>query len=296
MSDIQEADSQVEVETPVQDNKPAGYGPVDLSNLPDEVREPLENRINYLYSQVKTNERTLGQYKSIAQQQSEKLNELMGGFDKVVDHLYTQEQGQTEAQIRQEVKDAYASGDEEKYHAAQEKLTSFIVDRKLKSKPSPKQEAKPEIQRQPTVAELRAQGLNEGDWTQEDDTYLESWQSEMSNGRELRPWAKEGHPMYPYAYNESMLVFSSPAFEKLTTEQKLQEVDRRMGVSKSTGGQNVMGGNLTTRGKSSKITLTPKQQEIAVRTKFGSKDGAKSDADYIAHYAKQIATLNKKGR
>ncbi len=295
MSDIQEADTQVETTEPVQDNKPAGYGPVDLSNLPEDVRKPLEDRIDYLYSQVKTNERTLGQYKSIAQQQSDKLNELMGGFDKVVDHLYTQEQGQTESQIRQEIKTAYEAGDNDAYMKAQEKLTDFKVDQKLKAKSPPKQEAKPEAQRQPTVAELRAQGMTDGDWSQEDDTYLESWQSEMSNGRELRPWAKEGHPMYPYAYNESMLVFSSPAFEKLTTEQKLQEVDRRMGVSKSTGGQNVMGGNLTTRGKSSKITLTPKQQEIAVRTKFGGSK-AKSDAEHIAAYAKQIETLNRKSR
>lgn len=297
MSDTQEADSQVETQETQNEahSKPAGYDPVDLSNLAPEIREPIEKRFSYLYGQVKNNERNLHQYKSIAQQQSEKLEELMGNFGTVVDHLYSKEQGQTEASIRQEIKAAYDSGDAEKYQAAQEKLMEFKVDQKLKAKPEKTEKPKTqEINKQPTVAELRAEALGDGDWTQEDDTYLESWQNETSNGVDLRPWAKEGHRLYPYAFNEAMLVFSSPAYERLTTEQKLAEVDRRMGVSKS-GGQTVMGGSLTTRGKSSKITLTPKQQEIAVRTKFGGSK-AKSDAEHIEAYKKQIETLNRKSR
>ena len=83
-----------------------------------------------------------------------------------------------------------------------------------------------------------------------------------------------------------------------SAKENLAEVDRRMGIKQNNGGQAVLGGTLTTRGKSSKITLSPQQERIAVKTKFGAKQGAKSDADYIAAYRKQIESVqsSKGGR
>lgn len=69
------------------------------------------------------------------------------------------------------------------------------------------------------------------------------------------------------------------------------EVDRIMGTKQNGGGQTVMGGGLNATGKRSTIKLTPAQERIAVKTKFGAKHGAKSDSDYIAAYRKQIDSI-----
>jgi hypothetical protein len=91
---------------------------------------------------------------------------------------------------------------------------------------------------------------------------------------------------------EMQIVFDEDGdFSHLSFEDKLDELDKRMGTKKQRSGQNsVMGGNFTPRGKSGKVTLTAKQQEIAVRTKFGGPK-AKSDAEHLEAYRKQIERL-----
>lgn len=273
-------------------SKPAGYYPVDPSNA-DPVE--IKNRIDYLYRQVKDNERSLNEYRGIAKSQSEKIEELLGGFGQVVDHIHTKEYTENENNLRYQIRQAYEAGDVNKFEELNEKLLDMKLEKKLQKKPEP-QKQKPEQTRVP-VNQITNDALSVGELTQEDLTYLESWQGEVNGGQKSRPWATEDHPMYPQAYDEMLLVFTNPVYETLTFNQKLEELDRRMGVKKQSGGQTVMGGNLTTRGKTSKITLSPKQQEIAIRTKFGGPK-AKSDADHLEAYRKQLQDMSatKRGR
>jgi hypothetical protein len=85
-------------------------------------------------------------------------------------------------------------------------------------------------------------------------------------------------------------VLRNPNFQNATMEQKMAEVDRRMGVKKSASRQTVMGGGLTGNRKTNKLTLSPKQQEIALKT--GSRD--KSDAEKIDWYRKQLEKVNQR--
>ncbi len=89
-------------------------------------------------------------------------------------------------------------------------------------------------------------------------------------------------------------MFSSARYAHLTIDQKLAEVDKRMGVSKPAARQNVLAGNLTSARKSPKVSLSPKQEQIAIRTKFGGPK-AKSDAEHLEAYRKQIEATKRNG-
>ena len=135
------------------------------------------------------------------------------------------------------------------------------------------------------------------DWprlTPEDARFISQWENERSDdGRPLRPWARnygtvrEPDPDYGHALAETEAVFRSPRFTHLTTEEKMAEVDKRMGVARPGGRQSVMGGGLTGARKSKTIALSPEIERLAIRTKFGGPN-AKDDAEHIEAYRKQI--------
>lgn len=291
--------------TPATEGKPAGYSPVDLSALPDDLRKPVEERLNYMYKQIKTNQKVLGEYKGIAKTQSEKINELMNGMGQVVDHLHTRSIAEEEANTRLALKQAHESGDSDAFLAANEKLAD-IKAQKAAIKNQPKQQPQQkqnQNQNYRSAAEIADDAVADGDMDPVMATAVKTWQGETDErGAPLRPWAQSRtpddplkDPLYRRAYLESAVVFDEDGqFAHLTTEQKLAEVDRRMGVARNTGGQTVMGGGQLTNGrKSVKISITPKQQEIATRLKFGGPK-AKSDADHIEAYRKQIEIVNAK--
>lgn len=272
-------------------DKPAGYHPVDPSTAsPKEVQD----RIDYLYRQVKDQSRHLGEYRTIAQQQSQQINELMSGVNTVVTHLHTKSVAESENDVRQKMQAAFEAGDTKAYLAEQEKLIDLKAQQR--AQPQPKNQTQQQaFAGQPQSA---AQIADQSDTlAPADKTYVSSWQEEKDErGNMIRPWAFDSSPDYRAALTETAAVINNPAFANKTLAEKLEEVDRRMGVKKSPGTQNVMGGGLTPRGKSSKIVLSPAQERIAVRTKFGARDGAKTDADYIAAYRKQIDSVQSKSK
>ena len=124
---------------------------------------------------------------------------------------------------------------------------------------------------------------------------MTAWQEERdARGMPIRPWSQGSHPDFVVAEAITKSIFTSPQYQHLTTQQKLAEVDKRMGVNRNQGGQTVLGGRLTTPTKGSKITLSEEQKKIAIKTKFGSNKSAKSDTEYIEKYKKQIERVNKK--
>lgn len=273
-------------------DKPAGYDPVDLSGLPEDLRAPLEDRFKYLYTQVKTNERekvrldrTLNEFRGVAASQSQKIEELMGGFGEVVNHLENKTINETETSLKQQMRAAYESGDNDKYFEIQDKLDDIRLEKKFAAKT--KKDA-PKQERQQPQTQVEDSGI-----APEDQRVISSWQDERDDsGVMLRPWAINRGTMdnpdkqYLAALAETRAVLMSPLYSDKTMEEKMAEVDRRMGVAKQGARQNVIGGGLTGGRKTTKITLSPKQQEIATRTKFAGP--GKSDADHLEAYRKQI--------
>lgn len=273
-------------ETPATEAKPAGYHSVDVKTAsPEEIQE----RMDYLYRQAKQNTRTQGELRKlekIAEDQSKLISELSTGMGAVVDHLQGKQINESEAEVKRQMKTALDSGDTTAYVEAQDKLMDIKARKNTVQQQKPKSETKEMAYGGEKVG--RADSENVPDLTQQDATYVKSWMEEKDDrGRTFRPWTNEADPEYEAAVAETKSVFMNPRFADKTIDEKLSEIDRRMGVAKQSGGQNVMGGNLTTRSKSNKVTLSPKQQEIAVKTRYGGKS-AKSDADHIEAYRKQI--------
>lgn len=278
------------------ESKPAGYHPVDPETAsPEEVK----NRIDYLYRQVKDQGRHINDYRSIAQQQSDKINELMNGMGQVVDHLQTKSIADMEAEITKKMDSAFESGDIKSYREAQKQIIDLGIKRELSSQQN---QQKPHNQtRQQAYAgmsQISQEAAETGEISQEDNRLVSAWQDETDErGQSIRPWTKTSDPNDPDPDFVKALITSKKVFSEYpnrSIKENLAEVDRRMGVKQNSGGQTVMGGSLNTRAKGGKITLSPQQERIAVKTRFGANKGAKSDAEYIAAYRKQIETVQSK--
>lgn len=266
------------------EGKPAGYDPVDPNTAtPEQVQE----RINYLYRQVKDDKRTLNEYRRIAQQQSQQLAELTNGMGTVVNHLQDKNFADNEAQLAALRQQAWEKGDSKAYDEINDKLIEIKLNKKLTA--TQRQVVQPQ-QQQPAqynnAAEIAQRGVQDGELDPNDARLIAAWQDERDeNGNQLRPWSYSNSPLHMQAAAEAAAVWRNPKFT--TTEQRIAEIDRRMGVAKRTVSPTVMGANLTNRGKSNKVTLTPKQQEIALRM-GGSK---KTDAEKLDWYRKQVESV-----
>jgi len=282
------------VDTQVNNGRPAGYDPIDFKTAsPEQVQE----RFDYVYGQVKNNERalrentrTLSEYQRIAAEQSKIINDLTSGFNGVVNHLQTQTLQETEASLAAAKQEAWEKGDTKAYMEADNKLMDLKIQKSL-----PKQQPQ---QPQPKQYNNAAEIAKEGGLSDEDYRTTETWQNEKDeNGNLIRPWAfnksndpANPSPEYRAALVEASAVLNSPRFAGLTYQQKLAEIDKRMGVQKRGVSQSVLGGGLTGARKTGKLTLTPKQQEIAIKTKYAGPQ-AKPE-EHLEAYRKQIEKVN----
>lgn len=282
------------------DSKPAGYDPVDVKEAsPEEIQQ----RLDYLYKQVKPTQRELKEAKQIMADQSRMIEELSSGMYAVVDHLQTDATGKAEDTLRLQMQQYLEQGNTAAYIEAHEKLTDLKI-KKNQPKQQPPQKNETQKMAYAGAKQVADSALQQDEISTDDARYVETYQSEKDdNGRLLRPWsinksgdANNPDPDFVEALIEARAVFTNKRYASWTMEQKLTELDKRMGVQKPTGGQTVMGGNLTARGKNTKITLSPKQQEIAIRTKYGSSKGAKTDADYMEAFRKQIESVKTGAR
>ena len=280
---------------------------VDLSGLPDEIRRPIEGRINHLTKLMGSQERKfhgeLSQWRDVAEQQSRLIEELQSATVSVVDHLQNKSLDDAESHWKSTMRAAYESGDVNGQMEANDKLIEIRTQKALlkqqqkTQKPQPKQEKKVNGYYPNSAVEIGSHGLSDGDITQEDYRALEAWQEEYDeSGESLRPWAVKGHPKHQQALIEAVAVFKNPQYSKMTFDQKLLEIDRRMGTKKSSNSQSVLRGGLTGAHKMQKITLSPEIERLAIRQKFGGPK-AKSDADHIEAYRKQMELVrSKKGK
>lgn len=285
-----------------QDDK--SYAPrVDLSNLPEDIRTPIEARFTHLSRLMKKQEldaeREKREWRSLAEQQSKQIDDLMNGVGQVATYLHNQNTEATEEQLRKEARAAFEAGDLDKYQTAQDKLLD-IKAQKAAQKIQPKQQPRQQTSTQKqafagykSANELANEAVSDGDLTPQQAVIVSSWQDETDErGQPLRPWAKAStpnpvdDPEFIYANLLAKKIFESNP--ERTMEENLAELDKKMGVKKFNGKQNVMGGSLNSVPKQSRISLTPRQEQLAVKTKFGARDGAKTDSEYIAAYKKQL--------
>jgi len=269
--------------TPQTEGKPEGYDPVDPSTA---TPEQIQQRIDYLYRQVKDNERDKRDSRKILAEQSRLISELTNGMGTVVNHLQDKNFADSESQLVTLRQQAFERGDAKAYDEINDKLMDIKLNKKLTA--TQRQAIQSQNQNQPqqqfnNAAEIAQRSVQDGELDPNDARLIATWQDERDeSGTPLRPWAYSSSPLHIQAAREAAAVWNNPRFA--TTEQKIAEIDRRMGVAKRTVSSNVMGANLTNGKKSNKVTLTPKQQEIALRM-GGPK---KSDADKLAWYQKQV--------
>lgn len=266
--------------------KPAGYDPVDpATSSPEQVQE----RLNYLYGQVKHSDREKKEMRNILREQSELLSQLSASQNAVVDHLQNKNITETESSLKQQMQAAWEKGDNNLYFQIQDKLDDLRIDKKMAAR----QKTEPQQSQPRNAVQYAEQAQGTGELTQAEFDTTKAWQDETdNNGNLVRPWAFGTDSNHRAALEEARAVFNNPRFANLSYEAKLQEVDKRMGTSVRTGGQQVMGANLTTPTKQTKLTLTPKQQEIALKTKYAGS--GKTDAEHLEAYRKQVATLKQR--
>lgn len=300
------------VEQPKSD-KPPGYYPVDLDDVPEEKAKAIKERYDYFYRQHKEMERkdkarenALREYREIAAEQAKQLDDLRNATGQIVDHLETKTIGETESTIKKEMREAFETGDTEKYIDAQTRLIQLETKKANLAKKNAKQPQKTETQRQAyggynSADQLAVAAQADGEITPQQLATVNTWQDETDQtGAPLRPWAKNNSddpempdPDFIKANLVALRVFKNHPDRSI--EENLMEVDKIMGTKKPAGKQTVMGGGFTTPQKTNKISLTPEMQKLAVRTKFGARDGAKTDAEYIEAYRKQLQTNRQKG-
>lgn len=276
-------------------------GPVDLSTLPDDIRGPVEGRINHLTKVMGNQERKfskqLQDWQQLASDQSKRIEELANGMNSVVTHLETKSFADAETQLKTQMEEARKNNDSKTFFDLQDNLNKIRLEKMMADK-QPKQQPQQTHQRpQPetgrVVEDAVQSALDSGDITTNDATYFKAWQTESdTSGAPLRPWANPADARFKEAFGEVQAVFNNQRYANLPFDKKWEEVDRRMGLQKSNGAQSVMGNgqgpNLTPSRKTGTIRLTPEQEKLAVRMKVGGSK-AKTNADHIERYRQQLA-------
>lgn len=302
-NDSQEVQTQETEPSQAPQERTPGYNQIDFKTAsPEEV----EKRFNRLYGQVKSNQRTLSEYQSIAQQQSQLISDLQSGVGMVANHLQTTAFKDSEERANAKFAAAMESGDVKAITAANNELAE-IKARQMAAEQL-KQQLPKQTQQQPreqvksynNAREVSSDALAEGDISPQEKEVLDAWSGETTDsGSTIRPWItnstgdpNDPDPDYVKAWVVANKVFAN---QNLNFNQKLAEIDRQMGVSKSQGGQTVLAGKFTNKSKTSKITLSPEIERVAVRNKFGGPK-AKTDAEHIQAYREQMQKVQSQAK
>ena len=193
-----------------------------------------------------------------------------------------------------EQKSAFESGDLDKYNRATRELGKLDIQREQEQV---KHKQQPQVHHQNHQMQFSAnyvvlEAVRTGEITQSDSTHYHACANEMDEFCYFRrPWVQRSTEE---ALRIGAAVFNSPAFSNRPFGDKLNEIDRLMGVQSRTASQSVMpsSANLTRNNAASKIKLSPDIGRLAVRTQFAGR--GKSDAEHIEAYRKQMANARSK--
>lgn len=280
--------------TPAAPSRPAGYDPIDPKTA---TPEQTQERINYIYSQLKPTQRENREMRNLLAEQSKVIDQLSRNQQEVVTHLTQRGFAENKEQLKIAMQDAWKKQDNAGYIDAQNRLMDLQVEERLQERLNRQQPQQPQQQTNGHIprdaAEIANRAVQSGELNDNEYRTTESWQSEKDDsGNLIRPWAFSTDPTYQAALFETRSVMANPRFNNLSYEQKLAEVDKRMGVQKRTSSQSVLGGNLTKTTKTAKIELSSKQRDIALRTQYAGK--GKSEADHLDAYRKQVEKFQQR--
>lgn len=267
------------------------YAPyVDLSDLPEEKRTAIEARIRHISSQTKREiERATRKWQEIASAQSEQIEHLTSGFSSVATQLHDRTLAETESRLAQQANEAWEAGDTRKYHEINREIMDIRVKKGIEEALAAKTKEQPKKVNRPAAPV--------------DDGYIDpavrAWQDETDDlGAPVRPWAQPGEDGYFVAVGHLQDIKNNPRMANYNETQIMQELDRRMNTAKSAPKpaqrQQVMGGNLTRGGRTSKVNLHPKAEEIAVRMKLGGPNATR-EQHIQAYYESQLEETKRKG-
>ena len=243
---LEEVTQEAEVK---QEEKPAGYNPVDVKTA---TPEEIEARIKHLYGQnrdlmkeTRASKKELSEIKAW-KEQLESRQEVQA-VDTEITHLMQQR------------KEARMAGDDDRVDEINDKIAELKSEKKLamKSEVRSKPEENEEEIDQAVIQDMQAASL---------------WGDELSDdGTFLRPWAQRSHKRYSDAISELNKIYYDPANANKTIEEKLAILERKM--SPKTASTNVLGkGNAPRTSGDKAPQLTADQKKWADRMYERIKD------------------------
>lgn len=274
------------------DARPAGW---DTVEIPPE----LKPRFGRIYKEMKDYQRDANELRDINRQLLTTVEQLQTTQGEVITHLKAKDFVEAESQLNTQRQQAWDKGDVNGFNAANDRLME-IKARKIATEMVPAQNTQ-SVPQQPQTGPINGasfvdMAVQRGVLQADEGAVYKTWASETDEyGNLRRPWVNQSDMRNSAAAYEGRAVFSNPSYENKPFADKLREIDRRMGMANTTqaGGPGVLpAGNLTRGTKTDKVPLTPWQETVAVRTKFGGPK-AKSDSDHIEAYRK--AVLKTKG-
>lgn len=291
-----ESQSEVSHESNQPSNKPEGFDQVEFT--PEQ-----KARVDRIYGNMKRYETKAQEMERLNVDLIQRMAALETNTSQIVNHIQTSDFKDAETRLVADRQKAWNDGKIDDFNRANDQLLEIkakkIVSESL-PKPSPVEQPKNNGymngQRMP-VTDAVQHALERGEIEPQDATIFKSWESQADDtGMKIRPWTDPNHPMNGAAAIEGRAVFENPAFKNKTFAQKLQEIDRRMGIQNQSSQNNaVLGaGNLTRGGRVPKVELSPQIERMAIRTKFGGPK-AKSEADHVEAYRQAMIRSQQKG-
>ena len=233
-------DNEEETKTSEKKGTEDGRKYIDFSQLPEDVRGPIEVRFNQLYGYMKQNER-------IITKMGKDNRSLLDRLGKVeTDTTQRSVDDRIEA-LKSQKKEALDAGDNAKVVEIDDQIA------KLRATPK-KQETRTEVAQEEAV------------FTTEQEQRIKSLGFETNEkGDYIRPWAIPSHPLHMKGASIAAAVLEDPSFSARGMDAVLEEVDRLMEVKKPTrGSPTVLSADANVSPKrSGKPTLTDDEKAIA---------------------------------
>lgn len=292
----QPAQSEAQEQQQEQSSQPEGFQQVDL---PPE----LKPRFNRIYKEMKDYQRETHDLRQINQRLLSTVDQLQNDQGQIISHLQNKNFSDAESQLSAQRQAAWDKGDVTAYNAANDKLNEIKISKALaeQNKPRTVTPTQQQVMAQPVSGgDALNIALQRGEISQDEAVVYQSWASETDDfGNLKRPWVNQSDIRNQPAAVIGRAVFTSPVYANKTWAEKLREVDRLMGLQPTQAPQQGVlpagqSRNLTGANKSSNVKLTPYQEQVAVRTKFGGSK-AKSDEDHKEAY-RQAVIKSKRSR
>lgn len=281
------------------DQKPEKQSKSDKPWKATDLSPEQQKLFNGMWRTHKNHEREIAELRDIAKQQFEVISTFEKRQGEVIGHLHAKDFESAESKLKQARKEARARGDEDAVDDINDQL-SEIKAKRIAAANQPKQQQvqqQASQQRPRSASEAANYAASQGQLSTEEQRLIQVWQEEADDmGEPLRPWASDSDPRYPVAVAEAKIVFNSPIFAAKTPEERLAEIDRRMGLkpreveqqvlsSRSSGSSHLT--RLNGKGNNRNVQLSERAERTAVANKFAGP--GKSAQEHIEAYRAQVA-------